>query len=186
MIRFDQYASSVQVLNQTSRAAQGPKRGLSLEEKRTKIMDIFLETKDVYQLKVRNIPPLPPPRRCLPQSRFHPLHLTIGHEHHNPKVLSISLPQLSSTISTSITFIRSTMAKTEADTWQHAVQNPKTEFHPCCHLQRRQREAHHTLYSAGPVYFITKKGTQHDGDNSLRKYATVAHLDLRTPASQLG
>ena len=38
---------------------QAPKRGLSVEEKRQKIQQIFHETQDVFQLKAR--PPLPSP-----------------------------------------------------------------------------------------------------------------------------
>ena len=37
---------------------QAPKRGLSVEEKRQKIQQLFHETQDVFQLKVR--PPSPP------------------------------------------------------------------------------------------------------------------------------
>ena len=34
---------------------QSKKRGLSLEEKREKIMEVFHETKDVFQLKVTEL-----------------------------------------------------------------------------------------------------------------------------------
>ena len=35
---------------------QSKKRGLSLEEKRDKVLEIFHETKDVFQLKVQCCP----------------------------------------------------------------------------------------------------------------------------------
>ena len=47
---------------------QPPKRGLSLEEKRTKLLEVFHETKDVFVLKVRSMQIC-----CTPdQSRFRP------------------------------------------------------------------------------------------------------------------
>ena len=37
--------------------SQSKKRGLSLEEKRDKVLEIFHETKDVFQLKVQHYSP---------------------------------------------------------------------------------------------------------------------------------
>jgi Mnd1 HTH domain len=45
---------------------QPPKRGLSLEEKRSKLLEVFHESKDVFVLKVRCMHArLPTPHRCM-------------------------------------------------------------------------------------------------------------------------